>query len=284
MATTISKIEKDIEMTKSLKMLTGSYNEIAAIKLNRIRKNIERNIEFAKELGQLTALVKKEAARRQLKEIMANHRLGTAYLIITSNDRFYGSLERSVLRYFQSSMEKLSLSSSPPPKLIMVVGKTGLSYLQAHQFNYPISKMILKHDLPNQAELQTLSQYLTVYQNVLVYHSEFRTVLSQIPTISDVSLNVQQNLEKVTIHHIFEPEIKEILQFFDSQITSLLIEQTFLEAEIARTSSRLVTMDQAERKSDEALKRQEQILTVVKRVANNSKMLEAILPKIYGYY
>ena len=73
---------------------------------------------------------------------------------------------------------------------------------------------------------------------------------------------------------IFEPEIGKILDFFETQVTNLLIEQTFLDSELSRTASRLISMDQAQSSADDYLSEQRTILAQAKKNIINAKLLE----------
>ncbi len=73
-----------------------------------------------------------------------------------------------------------------------------------------------------------------------------------------------------------EPEIKTIAEFFDNQIKILILESTFLESELARTASRLITMDSAQNEAEKFLSNQELSLLTAQRSIQNARILETI--------
>jgi len=259
----------------TLKAVTQAYSEIAATKLSKIRSGMENNIQFASELGDLYQLLRQEGFKNSLR--FTPKLAGVAHLLITSNNRFYSSLEKPLAKYYLTSTNNIQSASPNLPTLRLVIGKTGPTFLQADRYNLPFTPINLKKDLPDASEIAELIKIIGQYQTILIYHSRFKTVLTQLPVISDITRSLIKPNPKLTeIHYIFEPELRLILEFFESQILQISLEQTFLESELARTAARLISMDQAETNANDYLKQQSKILGTVKRSVENAKMMEMV--------
>lgn len=57
------------------------------------------------------------------------------------------------------------------------------------------------------------------------------------------------------IKYIFEPELSQILSFFEQQVRYLLFSRVILETNLSRTATRLITMNSAERDAKTLLKK-----------------------------
>ena len=241
----IKQLEQTLSNAQSLKMITQGYSEISASKLQTIRTNMEKNISFARELGDIFHLVKKEVIKRHLP--LPPKKPGMVHILLTSNNRFYGNLEKPLARYFISATNSLVANQPQLQNIFFVVGKTGPIFLQALKYSLQYQSVVFKEDLPTTEEFISFIEKIKSYQTILVYHSRFKTVLTQFPVISDItqSLIKPQEIE-ADIKYIFEPELQEIQDFFERQILQILFQQTFLESELARTSARLMAMDAAE--------------------------------------
>lgn len=267
-------LQQQYEEGLSLKTITSGYSEISASKLQKIRGTMEANISFAKELAEVFQQIRREAAKRGVKQTPKIKEV--VHILITSNNRFYGNLERPLAHYFQTATQNAS------PDLIgggirIVVGKTGATFLIASRYPLDYQPLIFRADLPTSDELKTIINLVKTYQTVLVYHSRFKTVLTQIPVISDVSESVTQpTSENIPIKYIFEPEIGKILEFFETQILQIFIEQTFLESELARTAARLTAMDTAETNANDYLKALNKTLASAKKTELDAKSLETV--------
>lgn len=282
---TSKQIKENISEGEALKQLSQIYSELSATKLNKIRKIIQSNIVFADELAGLSQLVHSEALKSS--KTVGDNKTGTILMVITSNDRFYGSLENPLIRFFMSHSTGIGASEYNPPVTKVVIGKTGHNYFKAVGKEEGFEFLSFKSDLPDYDELQALSDKIKPFKYSMAFHARFKSVLSQIPNITNLSLStdskqataVKQNdlfkaFHSETKATIFEPETDKILEFFDTQITKLLLENTFLEAELSRTASRMISMDQAQTNADDYIKLEKVLLGSAKRSLNNTRVLE----------
>lgn len=271
---TVKQIKQYLDEGESLKSVAQAYSELASVKLNRIRSQIERNIAFAQELAGLHLLVRSEAAKRRI--IQPQKKSAVVHILLTSNYRFYGGLERSLIHYYLTATDQFQRANSNP-SIRLIIGKSGTSYLQAIEYRLPYQPFIFKEDVPTEEEIKNFVGKIKDYQTILVYHSRFKSVMVQTPQVSDITLtaikpkNVPENLQ-----HIFEPEIAQILDFFDTSVVQVSLEQALLESELARTAARLISMDQAESNANDYIKSQKKLLAVAKRSINNIRLLETI--------
>lgn len=278
---TIRRLKQLKQEGQSLKDMAAAYSEISALKLEKIREGIQKNNKFIQDLSGLFYLVESEAKKREITPEVFKQ--GATHIIITSNYPFYGRLERSLLDYYLQHYEKFS------PELRIVVGKTGAKFLDAVNFRESYESFILDTDLPTPQELNRLLSKIKDYRAILVYHSTFISVLSQKPTVTDVTKStVPSPPSKKISYHIFEPEVEEMLRFFDNRIIQILLEGVFLESELARTAARLISMNEAEERAEDFIKKQDRLLKAAQKSSANLKALEVIntlrnwREKVYG--
>lgn len=266
----IKDIKQIIEESQALKLVAESYSEIAATKLQKIRKGIEKNRTFFQEVSQVFHIVKVAAIKRNIGPAAKSK--GTMSLILTSNNHFYGDLEIRLLRYFVVNTAKFKTDR-------FAIGKTAMDFLTSMQYAHPYQLNTFKNDIPEQNELRQIVANLEGYSSVLVYYSRMQSVLVQEPHVVDIVQAPPEHFidpKKHNIDYIFEPEISEMLRFFENQIIQLLLEQTFLESELARTAARLISMDEAQGNADELITAQRKILGAAKKSVENMRLLETI--------
>ncbi|MDP3973356.1 MAG: F0F1 ATP synthase subunit gamma [Candidatus Daviesbacteria bacterium] len=272
---TIREIDDLIKFGDSLKVVAQAYGEIASIKIKKIRTQVEKNRLFFREIADVYRIVKLYASQRGL--ITIKHKQ-TLSILITSNQGFYGGIDTQVIGFFLDNIVKF-----PSDKI--VIGKTGREYLKEIGFNAPFQSVEFKDDLPNPQELISLTQIIGEYKQALVFYPQLATALVQKPAVEDITqsfLSQTQNLLQMAAQNqkteldyfIFEPELIKILSFFDNQILNLLLQQTFLEAEVARTASRLLAMDQAQREADNFISDQKKVRSHILKDKINNRLLE----------
>lgn len=273
MATT-AEIKEKIEEGKSLKLITQAFTDISSTKLKRIRARVEKNRSFFDDLTQVYRLVNQLSLQQGLRPKLKNNKVIT--ILISSNFRFYGKITNDLIGYYLNTTATQNVDR-------LIIGKTAQSYFQAVKFAKPYQTLTLTNDFPNSQELKQMTDIIKNYQQVLVYYSEFKSVLVQIPfvrditqSVTDIHTNEKSELKrlKLSLHYILEPEIQIMVDFFDAQIKNLLLEQAFLESELARTGSRLITMDNAQNEANNYLKSQKIALFSAQRSILNARILE----------
>ncbi len=273
---TTQEILEAIQEAKSLRQITQAFTQIASSKLKKIRNGVERNRIFFHDLSGIYGLVNAVARKRNIPRPAKNGR--TLVLLLTSNERFYGKITGELLEFFVVQISKIRADK-------LVMGRSGIETLKSMNYALSYTPLILESDFPTNAEFVKLSQLVQDYSKVLVFHPQFQSVMLQKPVIADITLSEQevdlksrnsQSMVDEYNNYIVEPEVKIMADFFDNQIKVLLLESTFLEAELARTASRLVSMDSAQNEAEKYLSTQQLSLINAQRSIQNARILETI--------
>lgn len=265
---TIKEIDQLLEEGNSLKQIAQAYSEIANQKLKRIRSEAERNRLFFDEISKVYALVRGIANKKGITITKPRKRV---CVIQTSNFHFYGNINSSLIEFFIAQTKGLEADR-------VVLGKTGIEYFQSNKVFPNFTPMIFKGDQPSPNELNAFVDVVKGYTQILIFYSRIKSLLVQIPSVTDITETSQKVTldEKDATSFIFEPEIAKTLEFFDNQILVLLMEQAFLESEVARTASRFISMDQAETEANKYIKHYQQVKAFGVRNLKNNQLLESI--------
>lgn len=267
---TLRQINQTLDDATSLQIVSSAYSEIAAIKLQKIRSGIERNRNFFAEISQVFRMVKVAASKRKINLTVKTK--GAVSILLTSNHHFYGNIERRLINYFTSSTTGMKTD-------LLVTGSVGNDFMRTTGFPHPFESLVFSDDLPKPIEIQDMVNHIKDYQQIFVFYPRMQSVLVQEPYVVDLLQRPPERLLVSQAHHfqsIFEPELDQILQFFDSQIIMLLAEQIFLESELARTASRLVSMGEAQEKAKDMIKDQKHMVMQARRSVDNLRLLDTI--------
>lgn len=265
---TLKQIKQTLEDAESLMLVTQALSEVSSVKLKKIRKSVEQNQVFFDELSLVYHMVKTIATERGLN-IEKNGK--TACILITSNFKFYGDLNKNVTTFFVENAQKLGSDN-------FVVGQTGIDYIYTSGSKLLHKGYTFQKDPPSGEELKQLVSVVQNYSRVLVFYPRFKTVLTQVPHVRDIT---QSSLPKASrpldeTLNIFEPELEKVLNFFDTQITTILFDGCFLEAELARVAARMVFASQAEDNANKYIGEEKAILANTMRSYKNSLVLESL--------
>lgn len=280
---TIKQITTDIEFTQSLRFLSQAYEEIAVLKMQRIRSSVLSTREFLAELSSVFYDVKvnydellhkmqteheKHKYRPSLfkKTLLTNKKNGkTVSVFLSSRDKLYGDIIYKVFHLFQLQVFLLGKKNDSD---IIIVGRYGKQLMdQAKQsvkykfFDFPDANLTL-------SDLEPLLKELITYEKVNVFYGKMDTVMNQQALVGSVSGDAP--LEKSAADKtrpkrsfFFEPSIKEIMEFFETQVFYSLFYQTVHETELARLASRVKAMEEALGNID---KRESELLKQSRRV------------------
>src|SRR3989344_2948964 len=102
---TIKEIDQYLEEGNSLKQIAQAYSEIANQKLKRIRSEVERNRVFFDEISKVYALVRVIAGKKGIVLPKTKERI---CILQTSNYRFYGNIDSSIIEFFISQTKDLN--------------------------------------------------------------------------------------------------------------------------------------------------------------------------------
>ena len=260
-----------VQEGESLRLISKSLGEVAAVRLNRIKANVERNRSFFSEITQIYTMVKVIAKQKGISTPNNNK---TISVLLTSNSQFSGKINAQLSSYFAENTKKFETER-------LVIGKSGQKALQRSAGNMDYKLLVFEEDLPTYQELKTFADHIRGYKRVLVFYSKLESMLSQKPAVTDITATADQiNVPVKELSYIFEPEVKTVLAFFDSQINVLLLEQTLLESELSRVANRLVSMSEAEKRAEIFLTEQKSLLSVSQRSLYNLRLLQSIISQV----
>lgn len=261
---TIREIDEIIEEGRSLKQIAQAYSEIANLKIKRIRAQVERNRLFFQEIAEAYSLIRSLAIK---KKILKPKPKKMVCLIQTSNYRFYGKVNSSLIDFYIEKTRNLETDR-------IALGRAAIDYFKASRLFKNYQSIVLKGDQPIPGELMYLVDIIKDYNQVLIFYSSLKTLLVQEPKVTDITKVQNLGGQQIEFRFIFEPDLPKILDFFDSQILTLLLEETFLESEVARTGSRFISMDHAETEANKFLKEYMKLKAFAKRALANNRILE----------
>lgn len=263
------ELKEKIEIIKALETVAFAYSELAGQRLGQIRFEIEKNRSFVAEISSLFHIVKTAAENQKASTDLGKR--GTINLLITSNQRFYGGLEKRLLEFY-AAYSVLTYAKT------IVVGLTGERFLEAADLPINFESLHLKKDVPTTEEMEKIVNLVLPFEKINVYHTKMQSILVQKPVvlevggISDIPLETNQG----ETYFIFEPEIMEMLKFFDRKIVQVLIAQAFYESELARTAARMVSMEQSKLNAKKEINRLNNRLFLERGNMLTFRMLEIV--------
>jgi len=138
--------------------------------------------------------------------------------------------------------------------------------------------MLFEDDSPTDEELGIFLERIKPYGRVVVFYPSFISVFKQGVKTMDITQKPEftEDAEKEE-EYIFEPNLSEMIQFFEIQIRNLLFNRAMLETELARTAARLMRMNEAENRATDLIKEKESQLQKETMALSSIRLLETFL-------
>ncbi len=251
-------IQNNFNDLKDMNTIVLTYEEVAAIRMQRIRSVVLQKRSFVEELQHVYSVVRRMYKNDILdllkkKKIadtrVLNRRNGkTIAAFIGANTGLYGDIVRKTFEYFYNEVQ------DHPEYDLAIIGRTGKLLAEEYQMKQAIQYIDLSDQAIQKEELNGLILTLLQYENVILYHGEFKNMLHQDaiasrfdesstqPATDENSAETQhQKKEKWLV----DPSLEELLNFFESELFSSFVVQTIGEGQLAKLASRIDTLEQA---------------------------------------
>lgn len=282
-------INENLEALNSLKDLAESYEEIAVIRMQKIKDSVLKTRDFLADLSDVFVDLK-SSYDRDVTELISKRKSGdksivpllqkngkTLMVYLSSNGRLYGSVTQKTYKLFILALKKPEADNSD----VMIIGSAGKEMFENSGNKKPFTYFEIPDVGVNITQIKELMQKFLQYEKVDVYYGKFDNVVNQSPigtSITGENIFESEVTEPVPREDkfIFEPALEKIFYFFETQIIANLFSQTLLENQLARHASRVNAMEEALIHIDEESKKLNQAKNLIKHQMQNKKQLETI--------
>jgi len=265
----INKLREELAHTETAQFVTTMLRDISATRLQSIRAAYEANERYYTELHSLMHLIHTYAAEKNIALPVAEK--GKVYVALTSNRRFYGTLNVDVMHALNDALVK------DPAAECVVIGQTGRQVIErtptfaALQPTYHA----FEKDEPTHEEIITAVTNLKQYTEVLVVHPTYVNAFSQEAKLTDLTHVPHTKAEMAkTFEYLVEPDIPGMLDFFKTQIRLVLFDRVMLETRLALTGARLMKMQRARERAEEMLITERRSIHKEVRTMQSMRLLE----------
>ena len=228
-------------------LITGALQDISASRMQDLRRQFEKNADFFNGIRSVYEIVKAWAAASEAQgaESVSSSRSRDVYIGLTSNKRFYGSLNRDITRSL------LKMADEKKDSDFVIVGRTGIEYLREEKVSQKIGVLEFAEDELSFEELHSILTLADTHERVFVVYPKMVNIFRQQVVMTDVTQTPDRlSPPEAAIEYIFEPDIPEMLAFFERQVRHALVERVMLETELARAAARMMKMRDSKERAE----------------------------------
>lgn len=282
-------IYEELEALNSLKDLAESYEEIAVVRMQKIRDSVLKTRDFLADISDVFVDLK-SSYNIELKDLMEKIKKGDHGLLpslqkkdkallvyLSSNGGLYGAVTQKTYKLFMQELSKTDKEKTD----IVVIGNAGRIMFDGSGANRPYEYFEIPDTSVSVAHIKSLMNKFLQYERVNVFYGKFGNVVKQSPI--ETSITGEDIFETETLaevpredRFIFEPTLQKIFHFFETQIMANLFSQTLLENQLARHASRVNAMEEALGHIEDETKKLNMERGRLKHLMENKKQLETI--------
>ncbi len=267
---TLKEIKKNLEAVSVIKNIAFTYQEIANLKIKKIRERALKNREFFEELLEIYARVKTASIFLKSNKRQKNYFLGAkkerVVVFLSANHLFYGGLLSEI---WSKVLTFLRIDKKAD---LAIIGKVGKQLAEG----FGIKKFFffeLDDEHPEENNIEKIVAFIKQYKDIIVFYGRYKNALSQEAVASKITELELKKGRKVT-QYIFEPSPEAIIEFFEREIIVVLFHQCLLEHQLARYASRVIAMYQATEKAKEIEVKLMSIMRKLKKQLITKKQIE----------
>lgn len=282
----IKDLNDEITFYNSFDSLLKTYEEIAILKMRRNRASVINARKFMDDLyplfekvreiyGQKISLATQQESIDEDFEMVSFSTISRNNkdldIILTPNDRLVGDIASKTCAKF---FEKHNKNND-----ILVIGKLGKKIISSSG----LSGRFFYVDLPehsDEEEFYKIIDYVSNYSGIRIFYSKFISFISQ-ESVGDYLLDKDvitgssmkgEDLDE----YIFEPDIDQVLNFFEIEIFFSLFKLKVFETELAKLGSRVNAMERASASIETESKKTLNRRLVLEKNLSNQKQLEKL--------
>ena len=251
MSSSLRTRKNELKDLETIGFVASALFDVSAEKISRLRAAFEKNKAFYDDIASLYQSIKQTAFERGELPQKSVTVVQTVTIAFTSNIRFYGAVNAEVMGAFIDHMKSGVVSD------YIVIGRTGKMLMEnSPNMEKHASYYAFKEDEPTGEERRQFLKSVAPYSQVQMFYPSFLNVFSQKVVMQDITYTPHAEAasrETLAFDYIFEPELPKILDFFETKVRYLLFKRVMLESELARTAARLLSMNQAQDRSQEEI-------------------------------
>lgn len=244
-------IQSDIDLVNTIKTVTQVYQEIAVMKMQKVRGSVLTTREYLTKLSEIFYDVKrsynKELETLAKKNSKTKHKVSGkethVSILLSPNTKLYGDIVYKVVKNFIADVKKNNDDE------ITIIGRLGKELFTNEQIARPYTYFEIPDSEIRMDDLRAIISHIASFDKISVYYPRFENIVNQQSAISNVSGDEPMKQSEVLDYHerayLFEPNLDTILNFFKTQMISSLFKQTVHESQLARFASRIRAMEEA---------------------------------------
>lgn len=263
------QLQADINETITLKDLMNAYEELAAIRMKRIREQVVKSRDFHSTLSHYFHEIRVSRDIHDTQKKLASPQDKYLAVLLSDDKGLYGDI-------LSKSKEAFVKEATAHPEYeLAVIGNLDIKNIKASLPGREIHAFPLQGGTPQVGNLPELLSLLANFTHITVIHGKFVSLINQTPEVTHLTGEEEENKEQTTVvrQYYLEPSHASLLTFFQKEILSILLEQALLEGTLAKEAARMVSLEKASDEARGRVKKLERLKRLISAQKQNKEQI-----------
>ena len=272
----LKALRKRVATVRSTQQITKAMKMVAAARLRRSQEAVERARPYAERMVALVGVLASRETESVHFLLMPREEHNVHLVLITSDRGLCGGYNTNLLRRAESFLREREGATT-----LTVVGRKAAEYFRRR-------KTSIEEQLPGPLAAPVdetssrLAERLTARvlegrsDAVYLIYSRFRSVLSQVPTVTRLIPVDLPEAEGPGQDYLYEPTPASVLAAIAPRYVTTQIGRALLEAAASEHGARMTAMDSATRNASELIDRLTLAMNRARQAAITNDLMEVV--------
>jgi len=275
-----AELKKYSEAVATIKSITRVYEEAAARRIKLIQGSVEKVTQFIGDASDTYINVKFGlVAEQKTKDKKKQNILSKSFrrqskkgvlVLISSHEQYFGNLIPNLFSRWEKEMLKTNFDG-------IILGNTGKNLLDKSKNKFKnVKNFDLDDNNPDWDLISRIGKEIAVYQKIVVFYGEYKTVLNQVAAKQDISNSITIGQVQEVKRYLFESQGDAILAFFEEEVINALLQLKVYQSQVARFAARIKILEigQVAEKMSQVIGDLSRGRRKVHKALNNKKQLQ----------
>ncbi len=271
-------IRKRIISVRSTQQITKAMKMVAAAKLRRAQEAVVQSRAYTVKLREVVAGLASEASLREHRLVRTRTPESRVLLIIFTADRgLCGGFNANLIRQSEAFLAREGTTPS-----LAIVGRKGFDFYKKRAVEIREQYVGIAGRAPVEVARELVARVVTLFVEeevdaVYVLYSQFRSALSQLPTIERVlPIEAPAAESEGGREYLFEPSREAVIEDLLPRYVEVQLFQALLESIASEHGARMTAMDSATKNASDMIERLTLAMNRARQATITKELMEIV--------
>ncbi|HYD35099.1 MAG TPA: F0F1 ATP synthase subunit gamma [Vitreimonas sp.] len=224
----------------SLSGMVEVYGQVAAGNLKTVKNDVVNSREFMDGLRDMFQEIKSAWEKRAIASTVLPHNDQEVVVFVSANLGFYGDIVERTYQQFASYLETNTVQK------IVVLGREGKHMVATRLPQHPFDYVDFPDQTVEEPALKQLVNDLEQFERIKIFHGKYVSTITQ-----EVVATKLEGETVDVLDYIFEPDTESIVNLFEGEILSSVVEQALREGQLSKFAARIMHLGLAMNKIED---------------------------------